>query len=226
TASTLDPTSGSYGWTDQGLVLESFVDDPGGYNAIDPKMHVEVAGENGAGGNSVGKNWLMWGSYWSGIFVTSLNRSTGKSPGASRYQLAARPMTNGTMPGIEGSTVVWRNGYYYLFVSYDVYESYNVRVGRSASLTGPYVDRQGRSMTNGFATPVLAPYAKWRNTGHNDVQRFYPRPAGAAAFLGERRLALGRGTDHPVPVRRGHRPAWLLGPPDRLEQHSLDHVRQ
>ncbi|NBT47447.1 MAG: hypothetical protein EBT07_06450, partial [Actinobacteria bacterium] len=34
TANTLDPTSGSYGWTDQGLVLESVVDDPGGYNAI------------------------------------------------------------------------------------------------------------------------------------------------------------------------------------------------
>ena len=169
TASTLDPTSGSYGWTDQGLVLESVVDDPGGYNAIDPKMHVEVAGENGAGVNNVGKNWLMWGSYWSGIFVTSLNRTTGKSPGAGRYQLASRAQTNGPGPGIEGPTVVWRNGYYYLFVSYDVYESYNVRVGRSASLTGPYVDRQGRSMTDGFATPVLAPYGKWRNTGHNDI---------------------------------------------------------
>ncbi|NBQ65037.1 MAG: hypothetical protein EBT95_05800, partial [Verrucomicrobia bacterium] len=246
TASTLDPTSGSYGWTDQGLVLDSrgetatplasrihgitnttsnsitvltitnesgalrtnvlspgqsysftnySFDVPGSwfrygdatsngyatnwyatpaltntpYNAIDPKMHVEVAGENGAGGNNVNKNWLFWGSYWSGIFVTSLNRTTGKSPALGKYQLASRGQTNGPGPGIEGPTVVWRNGYYYLFVSYDVYESYNVRVGRSTNLIGPYVDRQGRSMTNGYATPLLAPYGKWRNTGHNDV---------------------------------------------------------
>jgi arabinan endo-1,5-alpha-L-arabinosidase len=169
TATTLDPTSGSYGWTDQGMVLESVVDDPGGYNAIDPKMHVEVSGENGAGGNNVGKNWLMWGSYWSGIFVASLNRTTGMGVGAGKYQIASRAQTNGPGPGIEGPTVVWRNGYYYLFVSYDVYESYNVRVGRSTNLIGPYVDRQGRSMTNGYATPLLAPYGKWRNTGHNDV---------------------------------------------------------
>jgi len=169
TANALDPTSGSYGWTDQGLVLESVVDDPGGYNAIDPKMHVEAAGENGAGGNNVNKNWLMWGSYWSGIFVASLNRTTGKSVGTGKYQLASRAQTNGAGPGIEGPTVVWKNGYYYLFVSYDVYESYNVRVGRSTNLIGPYVDRLGRSMTNGFATPLLAPYGKWRNTGHNDV---------------------------------------------------------
>jgi arabinan endo-1,5-alpha-L-arabinosidase len=169
TATTLDPSSASYGWTDQGLVLESVVDDPGGYNAIDPMMHVEVAGENGAGTNNVNKNWLMWGSYWSGIFVASLNRNTGKSVGAGKYQIASRGQTNGPGPGIEGPTVVWRNGHYYLFVSYDVYESYNVRVGRSTNLVGPYVDRQGRSMTDGFATPVLAPYGKWRNTGHNDV---------------------------------------------------------
>ena len=169
TATTLDPTSGSYGWTDQGLVLESVVDDPGGYNAIDPKMHVEVSGENGAGGNNVGKNWLMWGSYWSGIFVASLNRTTGKSVGAGKYQIASRAQTNGAGPGIEGPTVIWKNGYYYLFVSYDVYESYNVRVGRSTNLVGPYVDRLGRSMIDGFATPLLAPYGKWRNTGHNDV---------------------------------------------------------
>ena len=169
TANTLDPTSGSYGWTDQGLVLESVVDDPGGYNAIDPKMHVEAAGENGAGGNNVNKNWLMWGSYWSGIFVASLNRTTGKGVGTGKYQIASRAQTNGAGPGIEGPTVVWKNGYYYLFVSYDVYESYNVRVGRSTNLVGPYVDRLGRSMTNGFATPLLAPYGKWRNTGHNDV---------------------------------------------------------
>ncbi|NCA17015.1 MAG: hypothetical protein EBS90_08205 [Betaproteobacteria bacterium] len=169
TANTLDPTSGSYGWTDQGLVLESVVDDPGGYNAIDPKMHVEAAGENGAGGNNVNKNWLMWGSYWSGIFVASLNRTTGKGVGTGKYQIASRAQTNGAGPGIEGPTVVWKNGYYYLFVSYDVYESYNVRVGRSTNLIGPYVDRLGRSMTNGFATPLLAPYGKWRNTGHNDV---------------------------------------------------------
>ncbi len=169
TANTLDPTSGSYGWTDQGLVLESVVDDPGGYNAIDPKMHVEVSGENGAGTNNVGKNWLMWGSCWSGIFVASLNRNTGKSVGTGKYQIASRAQTNGPGPGIEGPTVVWKNGYYYLFVSYDAYESYNVRVGRSTNLVGPYVDRLGRSMTDGFATPLLAPYGKWRNTGHNDI---------------------------------------------------------
>jgi len=169
TATTLDPNSVFYGWRDQGLVLESVVNDPGGYNAIDPKMHVEVAGENGVGVNNVNKNWLMWGSYWSGIFVTALNRTTGKNPSDSRYQIASRGQTDGPGPGIEGPTVVWRNGYYYLFVSYDGDVNYNVRVGRSLNLNGPFLDRLGRSMTSGYATPLLAPYGKYRATGHNDV---------------------------------------------------------
>jgi autotransporter-associated beta strand protein len=169
TATTLDPNSGSYGWTDQGLVLDSVVDDPGGYNAIDPKMHVEVSGENGVGGNNVNKNWLMWGSYWSGIFVASLDRATGKSVGTGKYQIASRGQTNGPGPGIEGPTIVWRSGYYYLFVSYDGDVNYNVRVGRSPNLNGPFLDRLGRSMTSGYSTPLLAPYGKYRATGHNDV---------------------------------------------------------
>jgi len=47
--------------------------------------------------------------------------------------------------------------------------TYNVRVGRSASLTGPYVDRDGRPMLEGGGTKVLATYGNVLAPGHQTV---------------------------------------------------------
>ena len=50
--------------------------------------------------------------------------------------------------------MVYHNGFYYLFVSYGycckaLGSTYEVLVGRSQSITGPFVDPNGTSMTDG-----------------------------------------------------------------------------
>ncbi len=42
-------------------------------------------------------------------------------------------------------------------------------VGRSTRITGPYVDRTGRSLLEGGGTEVLRGYNEFIGTGHPDV---------------------------------------------------------
>ncbi|MHB8973330.1 MAG: arabinan endo-1,5-alpha-L-arabinosidase [Pirellulaceae bacterium] len=163
TNKTLDPGDPNYRWEDRGLVLES---QPGAndFNAIDAACFVDQEG----------RHFLFWGSFWSGIKVIRLDAETGKpAQDAIPQAVAARaPGTN--PPAIEGAFVIWRNGFYYLFVSYDLCcdgakSTYKVMVGRSKEVTGPYVDHAERRMVDGGATLVLASYDRWRGPGHNSV---------------------------------------------------------
>jgi arabinan endo-1,5-alpha-L-arabinosidase len=61
---------------------------------------------------------------------------------------------------IEAPSIAYRDSYYYLFVSFDlccrsVISTYNIRVGRSATITGPYADRDGKAMNRGGGTLLL-----------------------------------------------------------------------
>ena len=47
--------------------------------------------------------------------------------------------------------------------------TYRVMVGRSASITGPYVDRSGKAMTAGGGTQVLAGHGNIHGPGHPAV---------------------------------------------------------
>ncbi|MCU0959672.1 MAG: arabinan endo-1,5-alpha-L-arabinosidase [Pirellulaceae bacterium] len=163
TNQTLDPQDPEYRWVDQGLVLESH---PGvdNFNAIDAACFVDQAS----------RHYLFWGSFWSGIKVVELDAETGKPrPGAQPLAVAARaPRTD--PPAIEAPFVIWREGHYYLFVSYDMCcdgarSTYKVMVGRADEACGPYRDRDGRAMVDGGGTLVLASYDRWRGPGHNAV---------------------------------------------------------
>ena len=61
---------------------------------------------------------------------------------------------------IEAHFIMKRGDWYYLFVSWDyccrgAKSNYRVAVGRSRTVDGPYVDKQGVSMTNGGGTLIL-----------------------------------------------------------------------
>ena len=58
----------------------------------------------------------------------------------------------------EASSLYYRDGYWYLFVSSGFYSnySYSLKVGRSETLTGDFVDKNGNSMKNGLATTILS----------------------------------------------------------------------
>ncbi|MBV9865793.1 MAG: family 43 glycosylhydrolase [Abitibacteriaceae bacterium] len=143
TNDTLDPK----GWVDQGLVIRSIAG--GDVNAIDPCIFEDAEG----------KPWLSYGSYVSGIKLIQLDPATGKQLGDKVYSLATHPRGPGA--AIEASYVYYHDGYYYLFVNWDACcagakSSYNIRMGRSKTVTGPYLDKTGKGMMQGGGTLFLA----------------------------------------------------------------------
>lgn len=148
-------------WSDQGMVYSSTSGSD--YNAIDPDLFVD----------SDGTWWLAFGSWWSGIKMIRLDPGTGKqyAGDTARRSLASRP--SGTK-AVEGPTVVKRNGYYYLFASYDTCcsgtsSTYKIKVGRATGPTGPYYDRDGVAMTNNGGTPVMASQGPVIGPGGQDI---------------------------------------------------------
>jgi arabinan endo-1,5-alpha-L-arabinosidase len=151
-------TGGS--WKDEGPVLCSNVSSTDDYNAIDPNVIVDVDGTP----------WLAFGSFWSGIKLVKLDPQ-GARDGSSLDAIAARPGAGGAL---EAPFLVRRCGFYYLFTSWDTCckgasSTYNLRVGRSAALRGPFVDRSGKALLQGGGTLVLEGGTRYRGPGHNAV---------------------------------------------------------
>lgn len=149
----------SVAWADLGPVVCSndggSVDD---WNAIDPNVKLDAAG----------KPWLSFGSFWSGLKMIPLDAS-GARDGSSLIDLATGPGT-----AIEAPYIVFRAPYYYLFASVDfccrgVDSTYRQVVGRSTSITGPYLDRTGLPMLQAGGTPVVSGSSRFRGPGHNAV---------------------------------------------------------
>jgi arabinan endo-1,5-alpha-L-arabinosidase len=164
TNKTLDPNSPDYNWVDHGIVLRSKNGDR--WNAIDPNLVIDESGGT----------WLAWGSFWQGIWMHKVNNATGlfDESDTTFYHLADRSTGPDHTSAIEAAFIVRRGDMWYLFTSFDqccqgVSSTYNVRVGRSKSLTGPYVDRAGLPMTEGGGTPILAEYGQWKGPGHNGM---------------------------------------------------------
>lgn len=158
---TLDPESPDYAWEDEGLVIAS--QPTNNWNAIDPNFILDEDGQP----------WLAFGSYWSGIKLRKLDPATGKpaNDDTTLYSLAQRV---GGSTAIEAPFLLHRGDYYYLFVSFDACcqgaeSTYHVRVGRSSTITGPYVDQAGVPMLEGGGTLILSAYDRWRGPGHNGI---------------------------------------------------------
>ena len=161
TNKTLDAASKDYRWLDRGKVIDSR---PGrdDFNAIDPNVALD----------DQGTPWLAFGSFWGGIKMVRLDPRTGlrAAEGGDIRPLASRPPPD----AIEAPFIVRKGDFYYLFVSFDyccrgAKSDYNIVVGRSKEIAGPYADRDGKPMTEGGGTPVLAGYGRVRGPGHNAV---------------------------------------------------------
>jgi len=154
TTPTLDTTRKDFGWKDEGLVIASQAGDD--YNAIDPNLVKDADG----------RQWLVLGSFWSGLKMTALDPVTGKPKDPKALiSVAERP------DAVEASFLIRHGDFYYLFASYDfccrgVNSTYYTVVGRSASVTGPFVDRDGKSMLEGGGTVVLSASDRWKGPGH------------------------------------------------------------
>jgi arabinan endo-1,5-alpha-L-arabinosidase len=154
----LDPENPSQGWEDRGPVFESLPTDD--YNAIDPQI-----------ASDEGRDWLVFGSFWGGIKMIPLNPDGTVTSGAPLTALAARPEAP---HAIEGAYIFEHGGKFYLFVSFDFCcrgkrSTYHIRVGRSDSMTGPYVDRDGIPLLQGGGTMVKTADDRDFGPGHNSV---------------------------------------------------------
>ncbi|KXJ85115.1 arabinan endo-1,5-alpha-L-arabinosidase A [Microdochium bolleyi] len=152
-------TGASGSWANQGLVIESTTSS--GWNAIDPNLIVDAQG----------KWWLSFGSFWSGLKMIPLDPATGKRTGSNLTSIDSRPNNGGA---VEALFITRRGNFYYLWVSFDKCSSgaastYRIMVGRSTSVTGPFVDRNGVQMMNGGGTQAMASHGSIHGPGHNSV---------------------------------------------------------
>jgi arabinan endo-1,5-alpha-L-arabinosidase len=189
TNTTLNPDDPEYGWVDRGPVHRSVSTDD--YNAIDPGIVVD--------GN--GTPWMAFGSFWSGIRMIRLQWPTGlAAPGQGEpLRLADRRVPPNA---VEAPYVVPHAGWYYLFVSFDFCcrgtdSTYKIAVGRSRSVTGPYVDRLGTPLLQGGGTVILSGSGRMVGPGGQSVDdgwlahHYYDAEANGDFRLGLRRIYWG-----------------------------------
>ena len=123
-----------------------------GTNAIDPAVFYD---EN----NNL---WMVYGSWFGGIYMLELDETTGLRDYNRTYPLTKNlsdpymgtHIAGGNWASGEGPYIEYMKdpatgkGYYYLFVSYGYFNSnggYNMRIFRSESPDGPYYDQNGNS---------------------------------------------------------------------------------
>jgi len=156
---TLDPDDPAYKWTDQGVVIQSnpTVD----YNAIDPAMFQDEDGSL----------WMSFGSFWGGIKMIELDPASGKriAPDSPVYGLAHSD-------SIEAPFIYRHGDHYYLFVNWGFCcrgekSTYEIRVGRSAKVTGPYLDMEGRDLLLSGGTLFLGKDGAMIGPGHAGILR-------------------------------------------------------
>jgi len=209
TNTTLDPGDPAYHWIDRGMVLRSSPAD--NFNAIDPELVLDGS-----------RAWLAFGSFWDGIKMRRLDRTTGLLSAAdpALYSLASQGGAS-----IEGASITRHGGYWYLFASFDyccrgIDSDYRVVVGRATSVTGPYVDRAGVAMLAGGGTELLRGYHEFRGPGGGDVygdlyvHHYYDLDDNGLPKLSVRPIRWARGwpaLGDPVSGSReiGHGPAYV-----------------
>jgi len=157
TNTTLDKNDPNYKWVDHGQVI-SFKNGGEGVNVIDPNVFVEKNG----------KVWLLYGSYKSGLRMTELNPETGMllNPNPKLITLTSHLG--------EGVFLVKGPEYYYIFASRGkccagVESNYQVVMGRSKNIEGPYLNKEGESWVDDKYTLFLEGNNEEPGRGHNGI---------------------------------------------------------
>ena len=145
-------------WNDEGCIVTSR-EKRDQWNAIDPCFIIDDNDQP----------WMAWGSFWDGIQLirldTTMHVAQGEKPRtiARRYAPGCKnqaPNPTSKFAGtnaIEAPFVYKHGGWYYLFVAWDYCcrgskSNYRVAVGRSKTVDGPYLDRDGVDMREGGGT--------------------------------------------------------------------------
>jgi arabinan endo-1,5-alpha-L-arabinosidase len=149
---TLDPASPDFKYSEPVMVASS-----DGYedcDAIDPGFMLDPV---------TGRLWLSYGTYFGFVRVVELDPKTGK-----RVQ-GNQPVNVAIV--CEASDMVYHDGWYYLLATHGTCcdganSTYNIVVGRSKSVTGPFIDNVGRNMLEGGGKMVAVTSGNLIGPGH------------------------------------------------------------
>lgn len=149
---TLDPQSPDFKYSDPIEVAAS--DGLEDNDAIDPGLLLDP---------TTGRLWVSYGTYFGNIRLIELDPKTGeRMKGNEPLDIAI---------DCEATDLLYRNGWYYLLGTHGtccdgVNSTYNIVVGRSRSVTGPYIDNVGRDMFHGGGKMVIAASDRVVGPGH------------------------------------------------------------
>lgn len=149
---TLDPNSPDFAYTEAVVVASSEVDED--CDAIDAGLFMDP---------TTGRLWCTYGTYFGFIRIIELDPVSGaRVEGNEPVNIAI---------DCEATTVIWRDGWYYLLGTHGtccdgVNSTYNIVVGRSRNVTGPYLDNMGRDMIAGGGKMVIDAEDRQFGAGH------------------------------------------------------------
>ena len=149
---TLDPKSPDFKWSD--AVEVCYSDGMEDQDAIDPGLLLDP---------TTGRLWVSYGTYFGTIRLIELDPATGfRVKGNKEKDIAI---------DCEASDLMYRDGWYYLLGTHGtccdgVNSTYNIVVGRSRSVEGPYMDNVGRDMFHGGGKMVIAAGDRVAGPGH------------------------------------------------------------
>ena len=149
---TLDPNSPDFKYTPAIEVASS--DGMEDCDAIDPSVLLDP---------TTGRLWASYGTYFGNIRLIELDPNTGERvKGNVEKDIAI---------DCEASALIFRDGWYYLLGTHGtccdgVNSTYNIVVGRSRSVEGPYVDNVGRDMFHGGGRLVITAGDRVCGPGH------------------------------------------------------------
>jgi arabinan endo-1,5-alpha-L-arabinosidase len=149
---TLDPKSPDFKYSEAVVVASS--DGAEDCDAIDPGLLLDPTD---------GRLWVSYGTFFGFIRLVELDPKTGKRvEGNKAVNIAI---------DCEATDLMYRDGWYYLLGTHGTCcdganSTYNIVVGRSRKVTGPYVDNMGRDMLKGGGKMVLAAGGRVTGPGH------------------------------------------------------------
>ena len=149
----LNTNSPEYKWEESGVVASS--DGVEDCNAIDPGVLLDP---------NDGRLWLVYGSYFGYIRLVELDPKTGKriNPNDAPVNLAIN---------CEASILIFHDGWYYLLATHGsccrgADSGYNIRMGRSKKVTGPFLDHEGMDMIKGGGKLFAGSTSRHIGPGH------------------------------------------------------------
>ncbi|MDE7350228.1 MAG: family 43 glycosylhydrolase [Muribaculaceae bacterium] len=149
---TLDPNSPDFEYSEP--IEVAYSEENEDCDAIDPGLLLDP---------TTGRLWCSYGTYFGFIRLVELDPATGaRKEGNEPINIAI---------DCEATDLLYRDGWYYLLGTHGTCcdgpnSTYNIVVGRSRNVEGPYIDNMGRDMLQGGGKMVASSGNRKTGAGH------------------------------------------------------------